>query len=160
MLSCCFFYTTHNNFFTQIYRFHILCVFLLKGTLAWEILPLVFSLKHDPKPPDLCPKAVLNINSNLPRYLKLKPILQCGLFLQGSAGLKPVCYRPWVVLFHHTHIFHRLSLSRQQQDLKEYSNDPAVLLLIAQRGHNIGSDPIKGSDHIRGSNPLGGGATL
>jgi hypothetical protein len=49
-----------------------------KGTVSRDFLHTVFSIKHVSRPHDSYPKAVSNINTNLPRYSNLKLILCCG----------------------------------------------------------------------------------
>jgi hypothetical protein len=88
----------------------------LKGTLTREFCLWFFSSEHVPQPTDSYPNAVSNINSNSLKNSNLQSILRCGpprkigLLLQATADLKPECYNPCVVLFHHTYILHRLSL--------------------------------------------------
>ncbi len=50
----------------------------LKGTLTRDILHTVLKSKLVPQPPDPYPKAVLNLNSNSPRYSNSKQIPRCG----------------------------------------------------------------------------------
>jgi hypothetical protein len=92
------------------------CERRFKGTPKREILPLGFFIRTRPRTPDSYPKAVSNINSNSLKNSNLQSIPRCsppwkiGLFLQARADLKPECYNPCVVFFHHTYILHRLPL--------------------------------------------------
>ncbi len=133
----------------------------LKEQCHEEFCLWCFKWKHVPQPTDPHPKAVSNINSYSPRYSNLLLIPRCGpsqgigIFLQARADLKHEYYRPWVVLFYHTHIFPRLSIWRQQYTLKKNLNDPTVWQSIPWGGPHRGIRSC-GRVHSGKSDPPGG----
>ncbi len=85
----------------------------------------VFSSKHLPSPPVFISEYYLKS----PSYSNSKP--SCDVvtplvwsFFPARVDPKQECYSPWLLMFHHAHISHRLPLGMQLHALKEYLNIP------------------------------------